>query len=265
MDPDTPALDEPDIWTTGRETQRAEVQAAFAPRPRTCPHCGHTQTTGGARCDECGGEFVVRRKRMPRRRAALIAGLVIAVTAAAALAIVPGMRGSAHERELADAARQAKLEAAERVRMLAEVQPRTAAAPDRRRGEDALAYRRRLVSAGEAAVTADARQRIAEGTMEGPIEGTSCSPYPKSFGRAAQEDDPAVPANRYQCIAYEQKVELTELQGRERTGIYGAPYYLVIDYGGEPMTFCKVSLPPGEGGVPLARIPIPAACSDPLR
>ena len=265
MDQDPPALDEPDIWASGRETQRAEVQAAFAPRPRTCPHCGHVQTTGGARCEACGGDFVVRRAQVSRRRAALIAGIVVAVAAAAALAIVPGMRDSARDQEQAAAERQAKLEAAERVRLIAESQPRTAAAPPRRDGEDALAYRGRLVSAGEAAVTADALKRLADGELADPVQGTSCSPYPKSFARADQEADPAVPRNRYQCIAYEQKVELSKLQGRERTGIYGVPYWLIIDYSGEPMTFCKISLPPGEGGVPLAKAKIPRACRDPLR
>jgi hypothetical protein len=256
---------EPDIWTAGRETQRAEVQAAFAPRPRSCPHCGHTQTTGGARCEACRGEMVVRRQKIKRSRIALIAALVVAVAGALSLAFIPGLRESASERAKADAARQARLEAAERKRLIAESQPRTAPAPPRRADEDALDYRRRLVVAGEAAITADARLRVQEGTIDGPIEGTDCSPYPKAGPRLAQEADAALPRNRYQCIAYEHKVELTELQGRARTGIFGAPYWLVIDYGGKPMTYCKISLPPGEGGVPLARARVPDACRDPLR
>jgi hypothetical protein len=266
--PATPAngtAPEPDIWSSGRETQRAEVQAAFAPRPRSCPHCGHTQTSGAARCEACGGEMVVRRQKMQRRRIALIAGLVIAGIAAAGLAFVPGLRESASEHARAQAERQARLEAAERRFLLAEAQPKTAPAPARRAAEGVLEHRRRLVAAGEAAITADARRRVAAGTVDGPIAGTRCSPYPKIARRIEQETDPSLPANRYQCIAYEKRVELSELDGRERTGIYGTPFWLVIDYRKPAMTFCRVALRPGEGGKPLAKIEMPAVCLDPLR
>jgi hypothetical protein len=35
----------------------------------------------------------------------------------------------------------------------------------------------------------------------------------------------------------------------------------VLDYGGAPMTFCKITPRPGEGGKPLARVTVPAACT----
>ena len=263
MDLDPPTQD---IHASVGERQRAEVHAAFAPRPRTCPHCGHVQTTGGAQCEQCGGDFIVRRKRVSRRRAALIAGLVVAVAGAAALAIVPGMRDSAQEQERAAAERQARLEAAERERLRIEIRPRTAPAPSRarRRGRAGLpppAGGRRRGRRHRRRAPADRRghrRRARRGHARARrIRRASRAPPRRRTRRS--------PRNRYQCIAYEHKVELTKLQGRERTGIYGVPYLLVIDYGGGPMTFCKISLPPGEGGRPLARVSIPEACRDPLR
>src|SRR5687767_2744001 len=140
MDQVPPA--QPDIWTSGRETQRAEVRAALAPRERRCPHCGKLQSAPGRLCQECGREMVVRREKVSRRRTALMAGIVAACVAAVSAAIVPGMLDDAREHEQAAAERQARLEAAERERLRVDVRPRRADAPARRSAEPALAYRR---------------------------------------------------------------------------------------------------------------------------
>ena len=255
---------DPDPHEAALARQRAEVQAAFAPRERTCPHCGHVQTAPGRTCERCGGDFVVRRGRVRRRRVAFVTALVLAAAAALTAAVVPGMVDDARDQERTAAERQARLEAAERKRLLVQQRPVRAEGPQRRRGEAPLAHRARLVAAAEAAITTDARRRVREGTLDGPVQGTICSPYPKTGGRQELEADATVPAGRYQCIAYERKVELTELDGKPRTGVYGSTYWLVADYRNGALTFCKISLLPGEGGKPLARVRVPPACGDPL-
>jgi hypothetical protein len=252
-------------WKAAREAARDDVRAALAPRRRTCPSCGRVDSGTGRTCPACGGDFVVRRSRRPSRRAVLAVAGGLAVVAAVTAAIVPGLRDAADEQRRADAAAQARLEASERARLRAEVAPRTAMGPARRDGEAPLAYRARLLSAGQAAVTADARRRVAEGTIAGPVAGTECTVWPRTAPRRDLEADPATPAGRYHCIAYERRFELSELEGEKRTGIIGAPYWLVVDYGTARMTFCKFSPRAGEGGTTLAQVRTPAGCLDPLR
>ena len=254
-----------DPWAGARDAARADVQAVFAPRERACPTCGHVQTGPGRRCPACGNELVLRRGRPRATRVLLVALLVLAPLGAVAAVVVPPLRESSREEARATAARQARLEAAERTRLRTEMRPRSAQGPRRRAGEPPLAHRARLVTAGEAVITADARRRAQAGEVDGPIRGTTCSPYPDSFARRALEADPRAERGRYECIAYERRIDLPELQGRARTGVYGTPYWIVLDYGSARMTFCKIVPRPGEGGKPLASVAVPPACRDPLR
>src|SRR4051812_32447155 len=252
-------------WKAVQEATRTDVRAALAPRTRTCPSCGHVETGPGRLCSNCGADFVVRRSRRPSRR---VSGAVLAVIAAVGIVsalVIPGFRASAGQEHRAAAARQARLEAAERARLTADVRPFFRQGPARRAGESALGHRARIVIAGEAAVTADARRRVRAGTVDGPIKATDCYPYPKTAPRRALESDPSVPAGRYQCLAYNTRFALPELEGRKRTGILGVPYWLVVDYGTSKMAFCKITPRAGEGGRSLATVPVPLPCRDPLR
>jgi type II secretory pathway pseudopilin PulG len=252
-------------WQAVREATRSDVQAALAPRRRTCPTCGHVETGPGRLCTNCGGDFVLRRSRRPSRRVtAAVLGVIAAIGLVSAL-VIPGFRDSAREQERAAAARQARLEAAERARLAADVRPFFAQGPVRRDGEPELAHRARLVTFAEATVTADARRREKAGTVDGPIRATDCYPYPKTAPRRSLEADPSVPAGRYQCMAYNTRFNLPDLQGRKRTGILGVPYWFVVDYGTSKMAFCKITPKAGEGGRSLATVPVPTPCRDPLR
>ena len=253
------------VWKAAREAARDDVRAALAPRQRTCPSCGRVDSGAGRTCAACGSDFVVRRSRRPSRRVVLSIAGVLVVVAAATAAIVPGMRESAAEQRRADAAAQARLEAAERAKLRADVAPLTVSGPARRGGEAPLAYRARLVAAGQAAVLTDSRRRMREGTIEGPVAGTECTPFPLTAPRRDLEADPSTPAGRYECMTYQRRFELSELEGRKRTGIIGVPYWLVVDYGTAKLTFCKITPRVGEGGRPLAEVATPTACLDPLK
>ncbi|MEA2127079.1 MAG: hypothetical protein QOI80_3861 [Solirubrobacteraceae bacterium] len=235
-----------DPWEAARERQREEVKAIFAAR-------------AGAPVEDRRREF-----RLSRRNLAIV-GAVLAALAVATALIVPALRDSAAEVRAKDAAAQAKLVAAEKARITREQKPHFAPGPQRRPGEPALAHRARLLDAGAAIITADARERMQAGTLDGPVAGTECTPFPSTATRRQQEADPSIAANRYECIAYERHFPLSELEGKARTGIIGVPYWLVVDYDKASFAYCRLIPRAGEGGKPLAFVPVQHACADPLR
>jgi hypothetical protein len=235
--------DSHDPWAGARTAQREEVRAIWAGRSAPAPP---------------------GPPRRNRRRLAIIVAVVLAVTAVIAFVFVPAMRDDADEFHRNQAAEQERLEAAERVRLRREGRPVRTRGPAPRPGETPLRHRARLVAAGEAAITGDARRRIASGELDGPVAATLCRPFPYTQTRADQELDPAVPRNRYQCIAYSRRFALDKLEGRERTGVIGQPYWLIVDYRNARMTFCKITPKAGEGGRSLATVPVAPACRDPL-
>ena len=235
-----------DPWEAARERQREEVKAIFAAR------------TGGAVSDRR------REFRLSRRNTGLVVLAVLALLTAAGL-IIPNWRDSAAEQRAAERAAQAKLEAAERARVTRLQTPRFASGPPRRQGESLLTHRARLVDAGAAAITADARKHMAAGDFSGPVAGTECVPFPTTESRRAQESDPSIARNSYECLAYERHFQLSELNGKARTGIIGQRYWLVIDYAAAKMAYCLLVPPPGEGGKALAFVRVERPCEDPLR
>ncbi len=256
----------PDPWEAARNASRDDVRAAFAPKQRTCPSCGESVDAAGRRCPHCGADLIAHRpkRRLGRRGAAGVVA-VAAVLAAAVAVLVGGLRGDASREQSAAADRQRALIAAERERLRVLGRPRVAQGPARRAGESTLAFRRRLVTTGEARITADARARLRAGETRDPVAGTHCTPFPPGARRTAQEADAGLRANRYECLAYERRFALPELQGRVRTGIIGAPYLLVADYPTSRLTFCRLSLKGGEGVRTLVEAVVPAPCRDPLR
>jgi hypothetical protein len=235
-----------DPWESARERQREDVQAIFAKR-------------AAAPVEDRRREF-----RLSRRNSLIVLGVLAALAVATAI-IVPALRDSAAEVRRAEAAKQARLVATERARITREQRPHFATGPQRRPGEPPLAHRVRLLDAGAAAISSDARARMKAGIITGPVAGTECTPFPSTESRREQEADPAVPRNRYECLAYERRFPLSELEGKARTGIIGVPYWLVVDYGTAKLTYCRLIPRAGEGAKPLAFVPVAHACADPLR
>jgi hypothetical protein len=237
--------DSHDPWEAARERQRKDVQAIFAKRE-------------GAPVTDRRREF-----RLSRRNSAIVLAVIAAIGIVAAL-VVPAMRDSAAEERAAERAKQERLVAAEQARITREQRPQFASGPARRPRETVLAHRARLVEAGAAIITADARRRMKAGTISGPVAGTECTPFPTTATRRTQEADPRLPANRYECLAYERRFPLSELEGKARTGIIGQPYWLVVDYRKASFAYCRLIPRAGEGGKPLAFVRIEPACADPL-
>jgi hypothetical protein len=229
-----------DPWESARGTQKEEVAAIWAGRG-TPP------------------ERAREPRRPPWRALAAVALLLVAIGA-----VIAVLRSEGDKDRKAAATAQARLEAAERARLIREGKPVSADGPQRLGGESALAYRARLVRAGEAAITADARARAESGELDRSAKGTRCKPFPYTATREAQERETEIDRNRYQCIAFHDRFALSELEGEARTGIIGQPYWLIADYATGALTFCKVTPKAGEGGKSLVVVPVDPACRDPL-
>jgi hypothetical protein len=198
-----------------------------------------------------------RSPKVSRRKLAVFAAVAVALVAFVALVVAPPLREDAAREQRAAAAAQARLEAAERARLIREGRPvRTRVAAE--------AERPALVTAAEAAITRDARARVASGEIKGKVEGTHCRPFPYTVTRARQERDLSIERNRYQCVAYSSRFALPELEGRKRTGVFGTPYWLIAEYATGRLMFCKISPKAGEGGKVLVEVQADPACGDPL-
>ena len=232
--------DSHDPWESARGAQKEEVAAIWAGR--------------GA-----PPERPKEPRKVPWRALGALAVLLVAL----AVTIPVLSSDGAEDRRDAEAA-QARLEAAERERLIREGKPLALDGPARLGSEAVVAYRSRLVAAGESEITADALERARTGEIDRDIKGTRCKPFPYTSTREAQERDPAVQSNRYQCLAWNKRFALSELEGEARTGYIGQPYWLIADYETGRLTFCKITPRPGEGGKALVAVPVDPACRDPL-
>jgi hypothetical protein len=256
-------LQQDDPWAKARAAQRDDVAAVFAPRTRQCPACGAEQQASGRICTNCGADMSARFERGRSRRPLIFAAIVAAVLAAIAIPIVLGLReDAADERERAAAAQKERIER-ERARQERDAQPVRARGPAPAAGEDQLEHRERLVADAERRITEDAQARVAAGTLDGDIKGTECGPYPRTAARRAAEQDPATSLARYDCVAYTSKFDAPGANGQQRTGLFGHPFWLVVDYDRSRMVWCKVTPRAGEGGSVLVTVAVPAPCRDP--
>ena len=239
------------------------MQAVFARRERVCPSCGAAQRGPALRCEHCGAELTARVTRWHAWRRFALAGLAVLALGAVGVPFIAALRDdAARDRERA-AERRNALAAAERTRLIRESRPVRAEFPSPRAGGDPRRHRARMLRRAEALIAADARKRAAAGTIDADIRGASCTPYPDTTDRRAAERDPDTPAGRYDCVAYTSKLGASAGNGETRTALSGYPYWLVIDYAGSKLTWCKANRHTGEAGSSLATVPLPAPCHDP--
>jgi len=251
-----------DPWSKAREAQREDVAGIFAPRERRCPACGSEQRADGRTCTNCGADLSARYERRTvrnTRRPLLFAAVVAVVLIAVAIPVIASLRSGASDERTREAAAQRARIAAERARQIRDGKPVFAAGPRAAAGEDVVAHRAQLLTAGEAAITRDARARVQAGTLDGDIKGTSCTLYPATDARRAAETDPATRAGRYDCVAYTSKLEGND----NRTAVFGHPFWLVVDFQHDRFTWCKTTPRAGEGGSVLISVPVAKPCRDP--
>ena len=193
-------------------------------------------------------------QRLPRAGRIALALLPVIVVALVLL-LGPGIDESKDERAQAERERLAQLDAQRVERLRAEQRPRFARGAAA--GDD-LARRAALVAALPASVEADARRRVAAGSLDGPIRSVQCEPYPRTVDGRGAHLDPDLRTGRYACLAVTREIEATA--GNEAAAI-GHPYRVIVDFDTGRYAFCKVSGRPGEGSVGRQTlVPVPAVC-----
>ncbi len=193
------------------------------------------------------------RKMPPVAKVALVLAFVGLI--ALALIIGPGIRESKSEREKAEQQERLRARNAREARIRREQRPRFASGPAATSG---VPTRRKLVDAAAATVLADARRRVEEGTMSGPIEGVDCEPFPRNVAGIGAEDSTDQRYGRYSCLAVTAKFERSE---RTVGGVLGHPYRVRIDFDTGRYAYCKVFGRPGEGQLKRHQgVTVPAVC-----
>ncbi len=221
------------VWAEARARTRAEVQAAFAPKERTCPACGHTEATASRTCPACGGSYVVVQPKLSKRAKLAIAGAAAALLAAAGIAWLLASP-SIDRTKQANAHRSAAQEAAfiRREKHRLEADQRLHRAKASRAGEPRAA----LVADLQDAITADARARVRAGTFQGPIPRTACQAI--TFGPLR----PNAARGGYQCVAVNADIP----KGVEVGGLLGYPFWAIVNYRHGTFAWCKINPKPGE-------------------
>jgi hypothetical protein len=221
------------VWAEARARTRAEVQAAFAPKPQTCPACGRSEATASRDCRHCGSSYVVVQPRLSRRARLAIAGSAAALLAAAGIAWLiasPSIDNTKRSNSRRDAAQQAEFIRSETARLKAEQRLHRARATTPGEAPGAL------VSDLERAITADSRARVEAGTFDGPIRATRCDPV------GAGPLVPTAARGGYQCLA----VNAIIPKGTEVGGQLGYPFWAVVNYRTGTFAWCKINPKGGE-------------------
>src|SRR5215211_4960800 len=221
-------VEEHDPWAAARAAQREDVRAVLTPRERLCPSCGAKQKGPGRKCTECGADQTAHFARWRHIRRFAIGGLALLALAAISVPDVGALRDdAAGEGRGPDRAPGCP-------RRPGRVADRRRRARPRGRGHDRRPHPRRPVRP----VPEDRR----------PARGRA---GPRDGGRPLR-------LRRIQVQG-----GAAELEGRQRTGLFGYPYWLVVDYDDAKLVWCKVTPRAGEGGRSLAFVPVPEPCRDP--
>jgi hypothetical protein len=190
---------------------------------------------------------------VPRRAAAAVAAGLVVAAVLVALVIAPEIddskREDAERRERAAAVAKERREAAVRRDQRARTggDPELAPAHTRER-------RRALVSGVEREITADANQRLADGTVTSRTRSTRCEPLD---GGEPPEEDLTTVVGVYECTAL-----IREIVGQGQAGRLGYPFRAVVDFQAATWAFCKINPIPSEQSLPDPRtiVPLPPEC-----
>jgi hypothetical protein len=240
------------VWTDARERARAEVKAAFAPRPQTCPACGRVEETASRACPHCGASYVVVQPKLSRRAKLIIAGVLVALLVAGGIGWLlasPSINRAKRSEARRAAAEQAAFIRSETRRLKAEQRLH------RGRGL-ATSTPASLKADLERAITADSRARVRAGTFQGPIQGSRCEPV---------TEGPLTPNSArggYQCVAINAVIPKEGKGAGAVGGQLGYPFWAVVNYRRRTFVWCKINPRAGELAVQSLepRINPPAAC-----
>lgn len=173
----------------------------------------------------------------PAARIALAAAAIALI--GVGIAIAPGIRESKAEREQAEREERRQARAEREARIRREQRPVFAQGP----ASPGVPGRRALLADAGEAVLADARRRVADGRLAGPINGVECETFPRTLSEVGPEDSTEERFGRYFCLAITAEFHRSEVSVG---GKIGHPYRVRIDFADSSYAFCKVVGRPGE-------------------
>ncbi len=232
-----------DLWEAARARTREDVRQIFARTPeapqRTCPHCGAQAQTREEHCPACGRSYFERPDRFSPRTRRILQTLGALGAAALLALVVVVLVHQARDNGTTARERRAAAAAAERARLTREQRPHHATVAalrdgDRGAARDArLGRRAALVRRLEAAITADARGRVARHELRArSIRSTRC--HALANDTRGDELDLRKALGRYSCEA---AVETASNAGI--TSTLGVPFVGTIDFPSGRLTWCK--------------------------
>lgn len=167
---------------------------------RICPRCSTQSETAGEHCPHCGASFVRGRKPWSKRRkriAAVVAGILVLGGGTAGI-----VAKVSHDDQVAEDKAEAKA-AADRAAAAERAAEKAAQAKkDAQEAEDKLEreIRKIGVQGMRKSITKDAKSRVAEGVLEGPILGTQCDPV-----GGGSVDNLGAKTTKFECLAINEK------------------------------------------------------------
>jgi hypothetical protein len=236
-------MSDEDLWEAARARTREDVRQIFARTPeapqRTCPHCGVRTQTREEQCPACGRSYFERPDRFSPRTRRILQALAALGAATVLTLIVVVLVHQARDNGTSARERRAAAAAGERARLTREQRPHHATVAalrddDRGAARDArLGRRTALVRRLEAAITADARGRVARHELRArSIHSTRC--HALANNTRGDELDLRKALGRYSCEA---AVETASNAGI--TSTLGVPFVGTIDFPTGRLTWCK--------------------------
>lgn len=182
------------------------------PPTRVCAKCSVQTQTPGDFCPHCGNSYVGRQPWLGRKAVIGIVAAVVLVGGTAAAATAKVKHDRDQERQAAAAERrEAAQAAAEKAQEEAEAQE--AARRQRREAKSAAEreerqLRSKIIRQMQKSITKDAKERVADGELEGPIYYTSCDP----LGGGSVDDLTAL-TTTFECMAVNEKLGGGQVRG----------------------------------------------------
>jgi len=172
----------------------SESQGEVPTQTRVCPRCSVQSKAPGDFCPNCGKAYA--RRRPSRRTHWIILGVVVALIVIAGGTALVLMVRHGNEVEAAEAAAAKEAEEAEALE--AKQAKRQADARAAKRASDKLERqtRRLVVKELQKSITKDAREKVNDGLLDGPILNTQCTPV----GGGSTDDLTAI-TGKFECLA----------------------------------------------------------------
>lgn len=195
-----PPSDEAGATAEGAPTTPGQTSDSDELPVKVCPHCSVQSQTDGQYCPHCGASYVHGRKGLAKRTKVIVAAVLGAlVLAGAGVAIAQKV---SHDNQVAEEKRQAeaaaKAAAAQRKQEELAAQKEEEAQAERDRIERSI--RASAVRGMRKSITKDAKERVTEGILDGPIYGTQCDPV-----GGGSQDNLEAKTTKFECLAIHKK------------------------------------------------------------